>query len=104
MDYYSNAPWDYVASRITWRVDDAVIHIHFVEDNTDVDIYHYELDNNHFSGVIYYDGQTISFNFTPNNNFDYDDYNYYGYNDGWGFYSTAKDSAEKPVRCFGSME
>ncbi len=39
IDYYSNAPWDYVANHIYWWVDNGVINIHFEEDNYTIYLY-----------------------------------------------------------------
>ena len=52
VDYYSAAPWDYVANHITWRVDDGSITINFIEDHTSVVISNYHLSDSHFSGYI----------------------------------------------------
>ena len=32
VDYYSDAPWDYVANHIDWRVDLGDIHVKFIEE------------------------------------------------------------------------
>ena len=34
VDYYSDAPWDYVANHIDWRVDLGDIHVKFIEEAT----------------------------------------------------------------------
>ncbi len=43
VDYYSGAPWDYVANHISWRVDNGNIYVHFREDDTSVVIADYHL-------------------------------------------------------------
>lgn len=106
VDYYSNAPWDYVASHITWRVRDAVIYVHFVEDNTDVEIRDFKLNSSQFNGWINYNYQNIFFSFVPDNTFDYDDYRYGGYTyygNGW-YYNQSGDKPDAPVRHFGKVE
>ena len=43
VDYYSNAPWDYVANHIEWTVDYGVIKVYFVEENAWIDLYMFAL-------------------------------------------------------------
>lgn len=61
VDYYSDAPWDYIASHIDWTVRNGVISIYFREDHYTLDIYDYRLSNNNFSGYIYDGGKKLSF-------------------------------------------
>lgn len=58
IDYYSNAPWDYVANRITWRVSGTTIYINFLDTQEKAVIRNYHLDDN---GYFYGD---IDFNST----------------------------------------
>ena len=53
VDYYSNAPWDYVANHIDWTVRNGVIYVHFVEENSDIQIHDYSLSGSYFTGRIY---------------------------------------------------
>lgn len=53
VDHYSNAPWDYIANHIDWRVDDRVIKIYFREEDSYLEIANYRLNNNYFTGIIY---------------------------------------------------
>lgn len=53
IDYYSNAPWDYVANHITWEVYNGYIHVYFIEEGSNLDIYDYWLDYDYFNGYIY---------------------------------------------------
>lgn len=103
VDYYSNAPWDYVASRITWHVDNQTIYIHFIEDDTNVEIYDYTLTSDYFSCNIFYNNQLITFNFTPDDDFDSSDYDYSGYY-GYGYYNNASGEKPKLIRSFGDIE
>ncbi len=99
VDYFSGAPWDYLASNIEWRVRDGVIEIHFVEDNYTVYIDRYRLTNNHFTGRAY-DGYNYDFSFdlvhtsSPRwDSYDYDwDGGYYYY------YAPAKGGSKAPVK------
>lgn len=107
VDKYSNAPWDYVASHISWSVNDGVIYVHFQEDGTDVEIRNYSLNNGYFSGVIYFNGQAVSFRFVQVDSPNWNDYDYNGY-DGW-YYNSAKPAAHeadelKPVRGIGGVK
>ena len=52
VDYYSNAPWDYIANHINWHVRNENIYIHFVEDGVDAVIYDYSLGDNYFTGYM----------------------------------------------------
>ena len=38
VDYYSDAPWDYVANHIEWSVDYGTINVYFVEEGTSIRI------------------------------------------------------------------
>lgn len=100
VDYYSTAPWDYVANHIEWRVDYGVIYVYFVEENTEIRISDYRLNGSTFYGTINDNGRPVDFELY-----------YYsrpaGYYNGlrWGYdYWTrtrgASDSTnvEKPVR------
>jgi len=61
VDYYSGAPWDYVANHIDWRVDFGVIYIHFAEENTDIRISDYRLNGDRFYGTIRDNGNYVDF-------------------------------------------
>lgn len=91
VDYYSYAPWDYIANHIRWTVRDRVISVDFVEDNYTLIIYDFDLNNQLFIGDIYSDNGREKLHFSLystdsedwNNygwGYDYwDDYGYYGY-------------------------
>ncbi len=83
IDYYSGAPWDYTASHIRWTVVDRTIRIHFIEDNYDIYIYDYSVNDRRFSGVIEgEDGKRLTFSLFNTDPQDWDDYSY-----GWHSYS-----------------
>ena len=89
VDYYSDAPWDYVANHIDWR--------------TSIQISDYRLDDNRFSGYIYDHGNKVAFYLYNVSRPNYTGY-HWGY-DNWaysrGLTRTDTDSvniARKPVR------
>ena len=100
VDYYSNAPYDYQASHITWQVRNSNIYIHFIEENTDIVIYNYSLSDDRLSGYIRTNtGKdltiTLYHTYSPN----WDDYNYNNYYSD-GYYGYAKSrSAVKSESC-----
>ena len=103
VDYYSDAPWDYVANHIDWRVDLGDIHVKFIEEGTSIQISDYRLDDNRFSGYIYDHGNKVAFYLYNVSRPNYTGY-HWGY-DNWaysrGLTRTDIDSvniARKPVR------
>ena len=52
VDYYSGAPWDYVANHINWSVDYGTIHIHFIEEGSRISIRDDRLNRDRFWGYI----------------------------------------------------
>ena len=52
VDYYSGAPWDYYASHIRWSVNDEIMTIHSIEDDTYYQISDYRLSDSYFEGYI----------------------------------------------------
>ncbi|MBO5001917.1 MAG: hepatitis A virus cellular receptor 1 [Prevotella sp.] len=110
IDYYSYAPWDYVANHIEWTVQNGVISIWLIEENSYVDIYDYYLDDDYFAGTIYYGNTVVDFRLRHVSSPNWNDYEY-----GWDYWYAkpatmmkAKASAdssvavEKPVRGFRS--
>ena len=83
VDYYSNAPWDYVANHINWRVDYGTIYIHFLEEDTSMEIRDYRLNCDRFSGYIYDHGNDVSFELYNVSRPYYDNYRW-GY-DSWDY-------------------
>ena len=114
VDYYSGAPWDYVANHISWRVDNGNITVYFREDGTSVVISDYHLSDSHFSGYIADGDNDVHFSLTHIASPNWDNYSYWGY-DGWyydsywarqtraanGDTTAIVAPAEKPVRQFG---
>lgn len=84
IDYYSNAPWDYVYNRIDWDVRDGVINIYFRDTQEYAKIRNYTLNESRFSGEIEFAGsndwKTFSFVKTSFNS--WNSYYYYG-SDSW---------------------
>ena len=79
VDYYNGSHWDYVANHITWEVYAGVIYIHFVEDNSDLEIRNYRLDNNYFIGSIYDQGTIADFRLHHISSPNWGGFDYYGY-------------------------
>ena len=83
VDYYSNAPWDYVANHIDWTVNNGVIRIYFREEGTHIEIRDYHLNSNRFTGTLFDNGNYVDFElYNVNHPYSYwDDYRW-GY-DSW---------------------
>ena len=88
VDYYSNAPWDYVANHIEWEVRNRTIYIYFIEEDTSVRISDYRLNDNRFSGWLYDNGNNVEFNLIHTSSPNWSSYNYWGYDDWYynGYY------------------
>ena len=78
VDYYSNAPWDYVANHIDWSVKNGVIYVYFIEDNDEIEIRDYHLNSNRFYGTIYDGDNLVDFELYCVSRPHYDNYS-------WGF-------------------
>lgn len=110
VDYYSNAPWDYVANHITWSVDYGTIRVHFVEDGNNITIRSFRLNDNRFSGWIEDGSNDVEFYLTHTSSPNWNRYTHWGY-DSWSndyYYSRATRSVandttnvERPVRSVG---
>jgi len=84
IDYYSNAPYDYYASRITWTVQNQVIKIWSIEEDKDYYISDYSLNDGAFHGYIDsgdFSGP-IEFHLYKTASPDWSDYDW----NGWGYY------------------
>ena len=111
VDYYSGAPWDYVANHISWRVDNRRITIYFEEEGTSMVISDYSLSNNRFTGYIADGDNDVHFDLRHIASPNWSSYRYWGYDDWYGnhYYarqtrgndSTAVTPAEKPIRQIG---
>jgi hypothetical protein len=103
VDYYSDAPWDYVANHIDWRVDLGDIHVKFIEEGTSIQISDYRLDDNRFSGYIYDHGNKVAFYLYNVSRPNYTGY-HWGYDNLSHFNSNSRGAADsqstnkKPVR------
>lgn len=113
IDYYSGAPWKYIANHITWTVRDGALYVHFYEENSDVVIYDYRLSDGFFDGAIYYGNTRVDFSLQHTSSPNWGSYYWYGddgWYDGWDYYGYAKqgtittraskDSVEQPKRFF----
>jgi hypothetical protein len=102
VDYYSGAPWDYVANHIDWRVTNRDIEVYFREDRTTMVICDYRLDNNVFTGYINDNGTDVEFRLHHIDSPNWNRYNRWGY-DGWsrqtrGAEADSATTVMKPVR------
>ena len=88
LDHYSGAPWDYIANHLTWTVHDKVIYIHLIEDNYDIEIRKYHLDDERFYGYVYYDGGYHRFELFHTSSPHWDEYEY-----GCPYYSNSRAAA-----------
>ena len=83
VDYYSNAPWDYVANHIDWTVNNGVIYVYFIEDGDRLEIHDYRLSSSRFYGTIYENSHNVDFDLiNVSHPYTYWDNYYWGY-DGW---------------------
>ena len=101
VDYYSDAPWDYIANHIDWTVDFGTIKVYFVEEDTYVTIRDYHLDNVYFYGTINDSGRPVDFQLEHVSGRNWNSYRW-GY-DSWYVGTRSGDSTdttkvEKPVR------
>ena len=83
VDYYADSYWggyNYIASRISWRVDFGDIYINLNDTGERVTIYNYSLNDDYFSGYLNIDGVKREFRLkhvsSPNYNWDWG-YHYY---------------------------
>lgn len=91
VDYYSNSPYDYIANHITWVVRNQNIYIHFREDNTDIVIYDYTINDSKFSGYIQTnDGTRAAFSLYNTSSLNWNSYRY-------GFDSYAKTRSNTTI-------
>ena len=106
VDYYSGAPWDYVANNIEWKVDLRTIYVYFVEEGTSLEIRDYSLNGNQFSGYINDHGTQVDFELYNISRPSYSNYRW-GYDSWYGRTRSAGeagdgiDVAGKPRRFVG---
>ena len=94
IDYYSDAPWDYFASYIRWKVENRTIIIYSEKENQYYYISNYRLYDNYFEGYIgdeYGQGQHFKLTKTASRN--WRDYNWNGYD--WDDYYYAPAAKSK---------
>ena len=104
VDYYSDAPWDYIANHITWEVDNRVIYIHFREEGTSVRISDYRLNDDRFVGTLNDNGHYVDFELyhTSSPNWGSSRWGYDSWYDSYSRTRSADSSdstaTEKPIR------
>lgn len=86
IDFYSNAPWDYVANHTQWTVRNGIITIYLVEEGATVQIGDYRLDDGNFYGTIYYGDTRVSFDLVHTSSPNWNNYNY-GYDYWYSYYA-----------------
>lgn len=114
VDYYSGAPWDYVANHIEWHVVNRNIEVYFVEEGTAVVIGDYRLTDNYFSGYIEDGDNDVEFRLRHIDSPNWDSYDRWGYDSWYGnyYYRTRSDAAavadtmstKRPVRQFAKTK
>lgn len=104
VDFYSRAPWDYVANHTQWTVRNGTIYIYLVEEGTSLQIRDYGLSDGYFYGTIYYGDITVDFDLTHISSPNWNDYRY-GYSYWYDYYvkpaltdSLGGKSAAQPMR------
>lgn len=105
-NYEGNAPWKYVANHIEWRVDNSVIRVHFIEENTYVTIRDYSLNDDYFYGTLVSGDSSADFKLVKTSSPNRWNYYWYGsdnwYNS-WGYgYSRKQGSQAANVSQQGS--
>ena len=104
VDYYSNAPWDYVANHIEWRVNYHDIIVYFIEEDTEIIIRDYRLVGNRFNGWIKDGNNEVEFYLNQIASPNYNNFEHWGYS-GWYRHTrstinpnNSEDGNEKPRR------
>ena len=109
VDYYSNAPWDYVANHIDWTVNNGVIKVYFIEEGSTIYISNYHLNSSRFTGTINDGGKPVDFDlYNVSHPYTYWDDYYWGYDSWYDDYYWARtrgaaatdstNNVEKPKR------
>ncbi|MBQ3752096.1 MAG: hypothetical protein II864_00955 [Prevotella sp.] len=104
MDYYSRAPWDYVANHIRWTVNYGRIRVYFIEEGTELEIHDYRLSDNRFTGYIAEHGNDVEFSLYHVSSPNWNSYRW-GYDAWYDDYYWSRETrglaADKPVRRIG---
>ena len=108
VDYYSDAPWDYIANHIDWTVDYGTIKVYFVEEDISVRISDYHLSDDRFYGVLDDNGMRVDFELYHTSSPNWGGYRW-GYDSWYGYYASARRTSasdstamEKPIRVIRS--
>ena len=86
VDYYSDAPWDYVANHIEWQVRGGRIEVYLVEDNYTYFIEDYRLSDNIFRGRIYDNDTYLDFSMRHTSSPNWNSFDYYYYDDFYDYW------------------
>ena len=86
VDYYSDAPWDYVANHIEWQVRGGRIEVYLVEDNYTYFIEDYRLNDNVFRGRIYDNDTYLDFSMRHTSSPNWNSFDYYYYDDFYDYW------------------
>lgn len=93
IDYYSDAPWDYFASYIQWKVSNGTIIIYSEKEDQYYYISDYRLYDNYFEGYISDEGGNEKhFRLTKTASRNWSDYNWNGYDWDDYYYAPAQKS------------
>ncbi len=98
IDYYSNAPWDYFASYISWTVDNGRIRIYSEKENQTYYIDDFRISDNYFEGYIcdrYNNEKSFSMRKIDSPNWNRYDWNGYYYDD-YYYAPAARSAKQKP--------
>lgn len=104
VDYYSRAPWDYVANHIRWTVNYGRIRVYFIEEGSELEIYNYRLTDNRFTGYISEYDNDVEFSLYHVSSPNWSNYRW-GYDAWYDDYYWSRETrglaADKPVRRIG---
>lgn len=104
IDYYNDAPWgwDYVANHISWKVSNGDILVYFIEEDTDLVIRNYRLNDNRFEGTLWDGNQRVDFTLYHVSSPNWSRYDHWGYDYRY-MRNATNDSTlvERPIRGIG---
>ncbi len=86
VDYYSDAPWDYVANHIEWQVRYGRIEVYLIEDDYTYFIEDYRLSDDRFRGRIYDGDSYLDFNMRHTSSPNWSSFDYYYYDDFYDYW------------------
>lgn len=109
LDNYSDAPWDYVANHISWRVRNEIIFIDFLDTRESARIRNYHLDDQYFYGEIEFSNSNVwvKFQFVKTSSPNWNGYHWYGsddWRDSWYRYGAKPSLGSEPQSLGGTEE